>query len=499
MLNGCQDKIWFVVELCESIKALKIEIANFELYSSVPRHFKVTMGNAYPAREKDWVFFGQFEAQDERSVQTFSISNGVFGKYARVEILSHHGTEHYCPISMFRVYGISEFELVGVEQDEDEDDDDEDVEEDSALEVVTDEPVTTPTTKGDGIVSTIIEKIIGVFRPKDQSRLDMVVALNKTSLEGSSFKYHSLCPNCDHERHRAVYFFLSSNYDTLAKTSRNPGMRAALENGICHSLGFNMTTIGRSSCVGLKKMEFYKTLFGTSRTIALCNVIAAESGLLLLAHSQAIGPETEGNNLIREKSEAAIGLDVNKEGERAEENVKETNTKKDSESHRSSDLMVDVETKLQLDTGSVSPGSTQPVDDATQESKKSVETKVDPDRPRNDLEDFTTENGQPAKNSALKDPLEPQMKDPPPVVHVTPSSTSHISASSTSEVKGSTTGGASSGGNSGSTTSGANAPGSNSNGGNQQQNQRESVWQKLSSKIKVHFFRIFSVHTLFYA
>ena len=85
MLNKCSDKAWFVVELCESIKAFRLELANFELYSSVPNEFRVTMGNSYPARsEKDWAVFGHFNAEDDRSVQTFASPEGVFGKYAKV-------------------------------------------------------------------------------------------------------------------------------------------------------------------------------------------------------------------------------------------------------------------------------------------------------------------------------------------------------------------------------------------------------------------------------
>ena len=45
MLNKCTDQAWFVVELCENIKGFKIEIANFELYSSVPKEFRVSMSN----------------------------------------------------------------------------------------------------------------------------------------------------------------------------------------------------------------------------------------------------------------------------------------------------------------------------------------------------------------------------------------------------------------------------------------------------------------------
>ena len=118
MLNKCSDKAWFVVELCESIKAFKIEIANFELYSSVPKEFRVMMGNVFPGRDNDWRSFGQFQLEDSKEVQTFASQEGVFGKYVKVEILSHHGNEHYCPVSLFKIFGISEIELIGVDDDD---------------------------------------------------------------------------------------------------------------------------------------------------------------------------------------------------------------------------------------------------------------------------------------------------------------------------------------------------------------------------------------------
>ena len=36
----------------------------------------------------------------------------------QVEILSHHGAEHYCPISIFKVFGISEIDLISGTQHE---------------------------------------------------------------------------------------------------------------------------------------------------------------------------------------------------------------------------------------------------------------------------------------------------------------------------------------------------------------------------------------------
>ena len=89
--------------MCENIKALKMELANFELYSSVPHEFKVWLSNSY---DKDWALFGHFHAEDTRDVQVFHAKDTVYGKYAKVEILSSHGSEHFCIVSHFRIFGI---------------------------------------------------------------------------------------------------------------------------------------------------------------------------------------------------------------------------------------------------------------------------------------------------------------------------------------------------------------------------------------------------------
>lgn len=118
MLNKCTDTAWFVVELCDNIKAYKIEIANFELFSSVFKKFRVSLGSMYPGKDKVWSLFGEFEAEELRELQTFENVNGVFGKYVKVEIFAHYGTEHYCPISLFNIYGISEIELMDADSDD---------------------------------------------------------------------------------------------------------------------------------------------------------------------------------------------------------------------------------------------------------------------------------------------------------------------------------------------------------------------------------------------
>ena len=52
MLNKCEDQGWFVVELCESIRAHKIELANYELFSSIPKDVRISLANAYPAKAR---------------------------------------------------------------------------------------------------------------------------------------------------------------------------------------------------------------------------------------------------------------------------------------------------------------------------------------------------------------------------------------------------------------------------------------------------------------
>lgn len=105
MLNPCKTKIWFVIELCEKVQPSRIEIANYELFSSTFKDFIVYFSDVYPA--SDWKLLGQYTASDSRVLQAFDLKQVGFGKYIRIELLSHYGNEHYCPISEVKVYGTS--------------------------------------------------------------------------------------------------------------------------------------------------------------------------------------------------------------------------------------------------------------------------------------------------------------------------------------------------------------------------------------------------------
>ncbi|XP_037082353.1 SUN domain-containing ossification factor-like [Pollicipes pollicipes] len=116
MLNSCDTRVWFVVELCEGIQASRLELSNDELYSSSPREFAVYLTDRYPTRE--WSRVGQFTAEERRGPQTFHLPTVVFGKFVKVEILSNYGTHYYCTVSTLRVYGASEYEVLDHEDSE---------------------------------------------------------------------------------------------------------------------------------------------------------------------------------------------------------------------------------------------------------------------------------------------------------------------------------------------------------------------------------------------
>ncbi|CAH2311838.1 Hypothetical predicted protein [Pelobates cultripes] len=105
MLNPCSAKIWLVIELCEPIQVKQLDIANYELFSSTPKDFLVSISDRYPTNK--WVKLGTFHARDERTVQSFPLDEQMYAKYVKVELISHFGSEHFCPLSLIRVFGTS--------------------------------------------------------------------------------------------------------------------------------------------------------------------------------------------------------------------------------------------------------------------------------------------------------------------------------------------------------------------------------------------------------
>lgn len=112
LLNQCSEKNKFVViELCQDILVDTVVLANFEFFSSMFRHVRISVSAVYPPVGSDsenngWKILGDFEARSVRELQYFRIANPwIWARFIRIEILSHWGHEFYCPISLVRVYG----------------------------------------------------------------------------------------------------------------------------------------------------------------------------------------------------------------------------------------------------------------------------------------------------------------------------------------------------------------------------------------------------------
>ena len=116
MLMECNDQNFFIIELCETIKVMRFELDNFELYSGAARNFTVRAVDKYSNNLKDWNVIGNFEASsDKMGVQNFfDFELKLFGKFVRVDINSYHGSEHFCTMTSFRVFGVSEYEFLHI-------------------------------------------------------------------------------------------------------------------------------------------------------------------------------------------------------------------------------------------------------------------------------------------------------------------------------------------------------------------------------------------------
>ncbi|VDK22313.1 unnamed protein product [Taenia asiatica] len=112
MNQPCASEKWFIIETCEPVQLGIIQIANYELFSSRCKTFRVSVSDRYPA--KQWEQIGIFQGQDVKGLQTFHVSGSATGrliKYVKFEMLDHYGNEHFCPITMVRLFGLSSDEM----------------------------------------------------------------------------------------------------------------------------------------------------------------------------------------------------------------------------------------------------------------------------------------------------------------------------------------------------------------------------------------------------
>lgn len=107
MLLECSSgSKYVIVELSDDILVDTVVLANFEFFSSMIRHFRISVSDRYPVKMEKWRELGTFEARNSRDIQPFLIQNPqIWAKYVRIEFLTHYGKEYYCPVSLLRVHG----------------------------------------------------------------------------------------------------------------------------------------------------------------------------------------------------------------------------------------------------------------------------------------------------------------------------------------------------------------------------------------------------------
>lgn len=279
LLSPCNSRIWFVVELCEAIQAEIIDLANFELFSSSPKNFSVAVSNRFPTR--DWSQVGKFEARDERNIQSFDLYPHMFGKYVRVDIHSHYSTEHFCPISLFRVFGTSEFEAFETENRLTDDGDDDNGDDDL-------ETVTTAAKDNSNIfksasdaVMSIVKKAAATFVKPSDNKTDggeVIVNVPLDSPRSICVSPNRLvvCKKCTENLTEAVTELLNCKQPELIRLLSVERIRKSVSRSrICANLvGVDLSDCKVDYSLTELHRDYISHLFPERYVAAMCNLLA---------------------------------------------------------------------------------------------------------------------------------------------------------------------------------------------------------------------------------
>ncbi|CAA0837701.1 Galactose-binding protein [Striga hermonthica] len=107
--NPCSaEEKYVVIELSEETLVDTIEIANFEHHSSNLKDIELLGSPVYPT--DSWFKLGNFTAANVKQAQRFVLPEPKWVRYFKLNLLSHHGSEFYCTLSVLEVYGVDAVE-----------------------------------------------------------------------------------------------------------------------------------------------------------------------------------------------------------------------------------------------------------------------------------------------------------------------------------------------------------------------------------------------------
>ncbi|XP_022228878.2 SUN domain-containing ossification factor isoform X2 [Drosophila obscura] len=280
MLSTCGSRLWFVVELCEAIQAQKVELANFELFSSSPKNFTVAVSKRFPTR--DWSNVGRFAAEDKRTVQTFELHPHLFGKFVRVDIHSHYSKEHFCPVSLFRVFGTSEFEAFETEiRPSDElDDFDDDFGGGGQEQGGSSSHKANAGGGGGGIFQSASDAVIQMVKKAAEVLVKPTKAL-KWSAESLLCKTPAFgtfsCASCNSTLVQRINSLLSCQFQQLQLLLNHSQLRSdLLQSGVCQE-EYAISLWGSEKSCGLaKRQSYFLSMLPAEHVGAMCKLLQAE-------------------------------------------------------------------------------------------------------------------------------------------------------------------------------------------------------------------------------
>lgn len=107
------DSNFVIFELCDEIEIDHVVLANYEFFSSMFKLIRITVSNSglEGAGGIKWVDVGLFKTRNVRGIQVFPIKHlKGFYRYVRLDFLSHYGSEYFCPLSLVRIYGLTQID-----------------------------------------------------------------------------------------------------------------------------------------------------------------------------------------------------------------------------------------------------------------------------------------------------------------------------------------------------------------------------------------------------
>lgn len=122
MRNDCRDDKWVVVELSQVAKASRVELAQYELYSSRVKDFEIRGRQSHPRTDNvetskwlnssAWKLVGKWTAEYAKGTQEFAVEHPAWVRYLLVRFLSHYGSEPVCAVNGIAIYGEEEYQVL---------------------------------------------------------------------------------------------------------------------------------------------------------------------------------------------------------------------------------------------------------------------------------------------------------------------------------------------------------------------------------------------------